>query len=189
MTLNELWQGLAFQGVMLPIIGGYTFWNIRIKGLKPKRMNDEIDRVKSDREEMKRVSTQTVPALISHASTLSAMTFAALVIVIAWLLLEGNNLEGINSVIMYIVLGLVGIATMSYLFCLEQFTKLLPPFRPSEKMANIYKASINTWLFALILLIIAILLLVLLVNVYLFMAMSFITTLLLIRFMKLSNEW
>jgi hypothetical protein len=184
---DELWPGLAFLGVGVLILAGYLAWNIKKKGIK--RMAKEAEKVKSKPEEMERLSTITVPTLISHAATLAAMTFAALIIVVVLLLVEERNLEGLTCVVLYTVLGMMAISTVSYLFCLEQLTKILPPFRENERMIKLYKSSINLWLFAMILMVAAINLLMVLVNIYLVIAIGLVTAVVLIIYWKNVNEW
>jgi len=189
MSFNEPWHGLVFLGLGIIFVVGYLAWNILIKKKRIKRMADIVEASKWDPEAMRAVSEQTIPAFITLNSSLAGLTFASLMIIIAFIILDRQVFSGQRDIILNVALGMSAIATVCYLFSLEQLTKILPPARDPDRLIRFYKYSISLWLLGMILIVATILLFLLLVNTYLMMGVGLFVLIVIIRYFKINNDW
>ena len=129
------------------------------------------------------------PGLISANSALAGMTFAGTFVVIALILGLLNEFETFEKIILYVILGMVGLAASCWLFCLDQLIKMLTPAIGKKRMFNFYRFVTNLWFLGVVLITYALFLFLLLVNPYIAVSISVFTTVIIGRYWKINNEW
>ena len=151
--LGSIWLGLGFLGLVIISLSGYVIWEIRVRDGEIRRAADEDKKIieKGEKTE-KQVADEIksiVNPLISAISALAGITIAAVFIVIA-LSISGNiEFEDVNNtailakrLILYIVLALAGIASVCWLFVLEQLTQMKAPSITNKRLFKFHRYNI-----------------------------------------------
>lgn len=186
----QIVSGLAFYGLLSVSLYGYYAWKAWIRRKPVLRSADRAAAAfTSDPTEARKDLQILVPSLVSANAGLAGITFAALVIVIAFILIESVKLEGLKLVITYVVLGLAGVATISWLFCLEHLTIMLDPGITPERMLKLYRWAMHFWSIGMILIVQALVLFLLLANLYVSAVAGLTATAFAVIYWKNSYEW
>lgn len=186
--------GLAFLGLIIISLCAYYTWNVYKRRLPMRRMAEEdLKEIENNPEKRKEVTRHALPPLISANSALAGITFAALIIVIALILVEKRLLLGeataMEKLILFTGLTFAGISTICFLFSIDQLTQMLAPSVDSERWGKFYRFSFNLWVIAELFIVASLLLFILLANAYVAMLVGLVTLFVMMRYWKIHSGW
>jgi hypothetical protein len=200
--------GIVVLGLILTSLGVYIVWEIKVNKRKIKRNAEEDSKLinSSDMEESIKTAgklQELAGDLIGAISALAGITIAAVFIIIGLHITDEIKFLGntptnptflYKDVIMYIVLGLSGTASMCWLIILEQLAQMKSPsmISSTKRIQQLYKFhryNYTLWIMGLFLIFVALYLFLLLANFYVSIATGVVTALMIVRYWRINNEW
>lgn len=184
---------LLIMGGFILVLISYAALNITWGKRGVRRIAESDAKIReSDREGWRRQVQKIVPAFISANTGLAGITFAALIIVIAFIVIDQSQFSvftGLKKGIVYAALAGAGIATVCWLFSLEQLTQMLSPSIEDGPLERFYLHSMNLWAIGMSLIVVALLLFLIVANAFIAATVGGVTTLIVILYWRIQNGW
>ena len=142
------------------VIGGlflssilYISLNWKIKGPPELPVSRDRAAVRSDKTSFESVKREVTSALLSVISSLTGLTFTGTFVVLALVVFDVKKLEDFERVVLYVVLGLIGVAAIWWLLALQALTTMARPSIGYERMFRLYVYVTTLWLVGMILIV------------------------------------
>jgi hypothetical protein len=190
---TELIIGLGFLGLLGISACVYAAWNILVRKRKRRFAAQEDAKLLKlgliTENEFFQKMRSLVPSLITANSLLAGISIIAIFTIIAQVVFQRVELHGMEQGIMMTALSLVAISAICWLYNSEQFIQMLAPSVDCDRLLKFQRYAYNLWTIGLTLILISMYLFLLLVNLYVAMAVGFVTLLIVIGYFKIHCGW
>ena len=193
--MNDIIWGLIFLGCIAIALSLYAAWNVKIRHRPTRRAAKEDSRLVDTGEitkgEFSLRIKEMVPSLITANAILAAITVSVVFLIVARILFGNDQpyLEEIKQWTVFAVLAMAAVASICWLFIIEQLTQIISPSADIDRIIRFHRYNYDLWFGGLVLLITALYLFLLLVNLYVAIITGFAMFWIIIGYWKIHNGW
>ena len=181
--------GLGFLAFIISLGILYIVWNTVVRRRSRTFLVDRDEAAVRNGDKTFDEVKQVVPTYLSVISGLTGLTFAGTFVVIALVIGVFKDMDQLEIVIVYLILGLLGTAAVCWLFALDLLTVMPSAAIDERRFFRFYRNITYLWFFGMVFVVVALTLFLFLVYPIIGMVVGLISLVIVVRYWNISNDW